>query len=239
MKGPGRRPAARLAGLAALLLLAAAAGFLSQRLLPHAPAPALGAETVAPASPAPDRGAEPAETPSPRRVPDTLPDVRLPDRDGIPHRLTEWRGHPLMVNFWATWCEPCRREIPLLMGLRKEHRTEGLEVVGIAVDFPDAVRRYALDSGIDYPILVGDDGGMAAISALGMDTVLPFTVFADGAGRIVTVKVGELRAAEARLILDRMRDARIGRMTLAEARSQIAAGMQSLAIERARTTPGG
>lgn len=232
-------PAARLVGLAALLALATAAGFLSQRLLRHRPGAAVPAEApMSTASPSATGTPEGPDALARRRIPGTLPEVILPDREGMKHRLSEWRGHPLMVNFWATWCEPCRREIPLLRTLRKEHGPEGLEVVGIAVDFPDAVRRYASESGIDYPILVGEDGGMAAISALGMDTVLPFTVFADGEGRIVTVRVGELRPAEARLILDRMREARIGRVTLAEARSQIASGMQDLAIERARKTPG-
>ena len=229
------RAAARLLGLAALLLFAAAAGFLSRHLLHHEPPGTAHPEASRSASP-PGTAvrAQSQEAPATRRVPDTLPELVLPDRDGTPHRLSEWRGHPLLVNFWATWCEPCRREIPLLMQVRREHGAEGLEVVGIAVDFPDAVRRYAHDTGMGYPILVGEDGGLAAISALGMDTVLPFTVFADAAGRIVTVKVGELRAGEVRLILDQMREARLGRISLAEARTRIASGMQNLAIERAR-----
>ena len=51
--------------------------------------------------------------PNAKRIPDVLPDVTMPDSTGTPHKLSEWKGRPLMVNFWATWCDPCRREIPL------------------------------------------------------------------------------------------------------------------------------
>ena len=85
-----------------------------------------------------------------------------------------------------------------------------LQVVGIAVDYPAAVRKYAAARAIDYPVLVGEQGGLAAVSAFGMDTVLPFTVFADPAGRIVALKVGELHRDEAEFILDRLQDVEPG-----------------------------
>ena len=127
----------------------------------------------------------------------------MPDSKGIPHKLSEWKGRPLMVNFWATWCDPCRREIPLLKSLRHERSGESLEVIGIAVDLKDAVVDYTRKIGIDYPVLIGEKDGMAAIDAFGMDTVFPFTVFADRRGRIFTVKVGELGRDEAKIILGR------------------------------------
>ena len=105
----------------------------------------------------------------------------MPDSNGTLHKLSEWKGRPLMVNFWATWCDPCRREIPLLKSLRQT-LGKSLEVVGIAVDFKDAVLDYTRKIGIDYPVLIGEKDGMAAIDAFGMDTVFPFTVFADGRG---------------------------------------------------------
>jgi hypothetical protein len=98
-----------------------------------------------------------------------------------------------MINFWATWCSPCRREIPLLKTLRHERAGDGLEIVGIAVDFREAVQKYAREMGIDYPVLVGEQDALEAIAAFGMDTVFPFTVFADRQGRIVTLKIGEMR----------------------------------------------
>ena len=140
-----------------------------------------------------------------------------------------------MVNFWATWCDPCRREIPLLKSLRHERSGDRLEIVGIAVDFRDAVLHYTREIGIDYPVLIGEKDGLEAIEAFGMDTVFPFTVFADRQGRIVTVKVGELHRDEADFILDRpqghrSRDDRARRPP----GSEIAAEIAALDGERAR-----
>jgi thiol-disulfide isomerase/thioredoxin len=174
--------------------------------------------------------------PSAKRIPDVLPDVTMPDSNGTPHKLSEWKGRPLMVNFWATWCDPCRREIPLLKNLRHERSGESLEVVGIAVDFKDAVLDYTSKIGIDYPVLIGEKDGMAAIDAFGMDTVFPFTVFADRQGRIFTVKVGELHRDEAKVILDGLRDVDSGGVELRTAQQQIATKMAQLEAAHSRET---
>jgi thiol-disulfide isomerase/thioredoxin len=174
--------------------------------------------------------------PSAKRIPDVLPDVTMPDSNGTPHKLSEWKGRPLMVNFWATWCDPCRREIPLLKSLRHERSGESLEVIGIAVDFKDAVVDYTRKIGIDYPVLIGEKDGMAAIDAFGMDTVFPFTVFADRQGRIFTVKVGELGRDEAKIILDGLRDVDSGEVDLKTAQQQIATKMAQLEAARSRET---
>ena len=89
-------------------------------------------------------------------------------------------GHrPLIVNFWATWCEPCRREMPLLTALRQEHRADRLEIVGIAVDFRDSVTDFLKKNPLPYPLLVGEEDGIEAAKAFGMQLVLPFSVFVD------------------------------------------------------------
>jgi thiol-disulfide isomerase/thioredoxin len=228
---------------AALLVACAAGGFLVYHLatpprarLYPAPAPAPPAPAAAPAA-AP---AEPGPVPPPtvQRVPEVLPELALPDLDGTPHRLTEWKGRPLVVNFWATWCEPCRREIPLLKSLRRERATDRLEIVGIAIDFRDTAQKYARDTGINYPVLVGEQGGLEAVAAFGMDPVLPFSAFADPAGRIITLKVGELHRDEADFILDRMRELDRGRLSLASAREQIAVGISRLNTRRAAGAEG-
>ena len=239
---PGRGGGALGVALAAAVLVACAAGgFLVYHLaspprarLYAAPAPA----PLAPASPAPAVApAEPAPVPV-RRVPEVLPELALPGLDGTRHRLADWKGRPLVVNFWASWCEPCRREIPLLKSLRRERATDRLEIVGIAIDFRDAAQKYAQDSGIDYPVLVGEQGGIEAVGAFGMDPVLPFSAFADRAGRIVTLKVGELHRDEADFILDRMRELDQGRLSLAAAREQIAAGISGLNMRRSTAADG-
>jgi thiol-disulfide isomerase/thioredoxin len=230
------RGRARTVLLAAVLLVAsAAAGFILYRLA--APArPTLYAE------PASARAGLPKSTPAqqppqqaahPPVIPERLPQIALPGLDGKDHALTEWLGRPLLINFWATWCEPCRREIPLLRDLKSQHAAQGLEVLGVAIDSPDAVRQYVAGHGIDYPVLVGDQDGFAAITAFGMDTVLPFSVFADRSGRVVTLKVGELHRDEAELILDRLRRLDDGTLTLAAAREQISEGVRRLGLERA------
>jgi thiol-disulfide isomerase/thioredoxin len=213
----------------ALLSAAGAGGFVAYRLsATHSstltPVQYPGAVRSKPSVGESDESAPPRA----KRIPDVLPDVTMPDSSGTPHKLSEWKGRPLMVNFWATWCDPCRREIPLLKSLRHERSGESLEVVGIAVDFKDAVLDYTRKIGIDYPVLIGEKDGMAAIDAFGMDTVFPFTVFADRQGRIFTVKVGELGRDEAKIILDGLRDVDSGGVDLKTAQQQIATKMAQL-----------
>jgi thiol-disulfide isomerase/thioredoxin len=167
------------------------------------------------------------------KIPERIPDLTLPGLDGAPHKLSEWSGHPLLINFWATWCEPCRREIPLLKSLRTEHAAKSLEIVGIAIDFREPVRKYVADQGMTYPVLLGERGGFEAAAAFGMDTVLPFSVFADSQGRVVALKVGELHQDEAELILDRIVGLDAGRLSLKAARDEINAGIAGLSASRA------
>jgi thiol-disulfide isomerase/thioredoxin len=214
---------------AAVAVACAAGGFLVY----HLATPPRARLYAAPAPIAPEPPPPPVA-----RVPELLPELALPGLDGTSHRLSDWRGRPLVVNFWATWCEPCRREIPLLKSLRRERAGDHLEIVGIAIDLRDTARKYAQDTGIDYPVLVGEQGGFEAVAAFGMDPVLPFSAFADRAGRIVTLKVGELHRDEATLILDRMRDLEQGRLSLASAREQIAAGINGLTMRRAARAQG-
>jgi thiol-disulfide isomerase/thioredoxin len=223
---PGRSAALSLA-VAGILLGFGTAGFLLSRHLGPA-RPTLQPVPLAPA-PAPQAKAQPERPP----VPDRLPDFSLPDLSGVAHHLADWRGRPLAVNFWATWCDPCRREIPLLKELRRENARNRLEIVGIALDYHDSVQKFVKDLGIEYPVLIGEKGGYEAVAAFGVDAVLPFTVFADAEGRIVTLKVGELHRDEATFILARLSDVGAGRLSLAAAQNEIADGMRRLAVSRA------
>ncbi|MEZ5498436.1 MAG: TlpA disulfide reductase family protein [Steroidobacteraceae bacterium] len=170
-----------------------------------------------------------------RGVPETLPAIALAGLDGQKHSLAEFAGNgPLLVNFWATWCAPCRREIPLLMTLANER--SDLRVVGIAVDFMDEVRRFADEVGIRYPVLVGEDDGLAAVDAFGVQPVFPFTVFADRSSRIVATKIGELHADEAKFIINQIDKVDDGRLDLMQARTAISLELTRLALERSRNT---
>lgn len=220
----------------AIVVIAAAAGFVAQRTLTSGD-PALKEEPVEASTAAPSDASEAqgdAAPPPQRTIPETLPDIALDDRTGARRTLAEWKGRPVIVNFWATWCGPCRDEIPLLQALRKERAADRLEVIGIAIDERAAVLKYAADIGMDYPILIGEQEGYEAAEKFGVALVLPFSVFADSQGRIVTLKVGELHANEAAFILDRVRDIDANRVPLADARLQIADKLRDFATERAQ-----
>jgi thiol-disulfide isomerase/thioredoxin len=239
-------PASRILVMVLVALAGVLAGFLSYR---SARAPASIVALAAPAAPgapatggnpsglagaddgsgAPPPGAAPA-----RPIPDTVPDVKMPDLGGQQKSLRDFLGHPLIINFWATWCAPCRREIPLLQQLRRAYQGDGLTVVGIAVDFRTAVADYVRRQAIDYPLLIGEDSGLAAAEQFGMQTVLPFSVFADAQGHIVALKIGELHRDEADYILGTMRSLAAGNLSLQEAHASIAQRLRELAAERAR-----
>lgn len=121
---------------------------------------------------------------------DQRADLDLPDADGKPHRLSEWDGRLVLVNFWATWCGPCREEMPLLDHAGKQWGDKGLQVVGVAIDDTDAVRRFLHDNPVRYPILV--EAGAEDPSLLFGDTrgVLPFSVLIDRDGRLVDQRAG-------------------------------------------------
>src|SRR5688572_8545165 len=155
-------------------------------------------------------------------LPERRPDVTLADRDGQLRSLSEWDGKPLVINFWATWCAPCRREIPMLNALAAEEAAAGVEVIGIAIDFREDVLRYLEKMPIHYTVLIGEQDGMAAARAFGMESIgLPFTAFTDRQGRIVTIHVGELHRDQAAVILSAVRAVDAGTIDLAAARARI------------------
>jgi thiol-disulfide isomerase/thioredoxin len=112
--------------------------------------------------------------------------------------MNRWQGSPLIVNFWARWCGPCRKEIPELIKLRQAYRGKGLEVLGIALeDKVEPVRDFAKAYEMDYPVLLAQDKGLALMKALGNTKMgLPFTVAIDRHGKIVLVKMGMITGSE-------------------------------------------
>jgi thiol-disulfide isomerase/thioredoxin len=121
------------------------------------------------------------------------------------HGVDEWRGKVLVCNFWATWCPPCREEIPLLVSQRDALASKGLEVVGIAVDSAPKVAEFAKTAKISYPILVAEASGIGLMRELGNRSgALPYTVFLDRDGTIVARKLGALHRPELERILQKL-----------------------------------
>ena len=222
----------RLLGAALLILAAGGAGFLAYRGR-HAEAPTL---TAAPTGPIVQPDTTPAEAASAKKsIPTTLPDLTLADMTGKPTRLASFGGRPLMVNFWATWCAPCRREIPLLNKIRMERKPQNAEIVGIAVDFKEDVAKFLTKTPLSYPLLVGEEDGLAAAEAFGMGMAFPFSVFVDSQNRILTIKIGELHEDEANFAFDRLRDIDKGILTLEAAQSAVNDAFRTMAANRAQS----
>lgn len=113
------------------------------------------------------------------------PEFSLPDLTGRPRSVTEWDGRVLLINFWATWCAPCREEIPAFIKVRRQFQDRGFEILGIAIDHPEYVTEYARDLGITYPLLYGEEEAVAVGSLYGnRQGTLPYSVFLDTQGRI-------------------------------------------------------
>jgi thiol-disulfide isomerase/thioredoxin len=126
-------------------------------------------------------------------------EFRLPTLDGGSAARASYSGRVQVINFWAPWCAPCRREIPLLQALREEFGSDRVEVLGIALDEPEAVRKYVAEIGIEYPILLASMSDFALMRAYGNDRdALPFTVVVDAEGRVHARKLGEYHEAELR-----------------------------------------
>ncbi len=117
----------------------------------------------------------------------------LKDVTGKLRRSSEWDGKGRLINFWATWCAPCRREIPLLIATQDKFAADNLQIIGIAVDFPDEVAAYAEEAEFNYPILVGQEDAMAVAELSGIGFIgLPFTMVVSPDGDLIKTHIGEI-----------------------------------------------
>jgi thiol-disulfide isomerase/thioredoxin len=121
----------------------------------------------------------------------------FPDLAGQPRRLRQWRGKVAVCNFWATWCAPCREEMPLLITLYDKYRNQGLDIVGIGVDKLPNIAEFAANLHVNYPLLVGDFRALDLLHSLGNEAgALPYTVVLDRQGTVTYRKLGAFRQGE-------------------------------------------
>jgi len=121
----------------------------------------------------------------------------LPDQNGDAHRLNHWQGKILVVNFWATWCAPCREEMPGFARLQSKHAANGVQFVGIAFDTHQAVSDFIKQTPVNYPLLIGDGNTRDLMRALGnQHTALPFTVVLAADGTPLQSRLGRFEEAD-------------------------------------------
>jgi len=129
--------------------------------------------------------------------------ARFTDLDGRPRRLLEWQGRALLCNFWATWCAPCREEIPILVAASRHWSERRVEIVGIGIDSAVKIREFAETFKIPYPLLVADATAISLVRRLGNPAGgLPYTVALDRQGAVATRHLGAFSEAGLRQVME-------------------------------------
>jgi thiol-disulfide isomerase/thioredoxin len=122
-----------------------------------------------------------------------LPEFSLPDLSGRPHNISEWQDKITVINFWATWCPPCRKEITDFIALQEQYSAQGLQFIGIALEDAEPVANYVAASKINYPILLGGYNGITLAHQLGnLVDAVPYTLIVNSQGQIIHRHPGEL-----------------------------------------------
>jgi thiol-disulfide isomerase/thioredoxin len=132
------------------------------------------------------------------------PEFASMDLDGKLRNIKEWDGKLILLNFWATWCPPCKKEIPAFIELQKAYGDQGFQIIGIAIDNAEAVAEYAEQIGMNYPSLLAEADGIGLVKRYGNGIgVLPYTVIINREGEISDTIRGELSKIEVENLLDK------------------------------------
>lgn len=126
-----------------------------------------------------------------------MSEFELSDIDGMKISINGLRGKKTLINFWATWCRPCRKEMPMLNGLYLSQNPADLSVVGIAIDKPEKVIQFVAELGIDFPIMVGQSEAYEIMKILGNEALtLPYTILINEEGEVIWSKNTELNHSD-------------------------------------------
>jgi peroxiredoxin len=133
------------------------------------------------------------------------PNFSLPDVAGEVRNIAEWDGKVIAINFWATWCPPCIKEIPEFVELQHKYQSQGLQFIGIALQRPEEVLDFMKEKGMNYPVLAGEMEVIEISELYGNNIgALPYTVIIDRAGLIQYVKRGPLSMDSAESIISKL-----------------------------------
>jgi len=115
----------------------------------------------------------------------------FPDAKNKPQKLSQWRGKVIVLNFWASWCPPCREEMPAFDVLQTKYASKNVQFVGISAEDVNKLNQFSTEVKVSYPLLAGDFDAMSLAQYLGNDkSILPYTVVVDKSGKIVRIWFG-------------------------------------------------
>ena len=165
------------------------------------------------------------------------PDFTLPDLAGKARSISEWDGKALIINFWATWCIPCKREIPLFNEIDVDYDDADVQILGIAIDTAENVSKYLQTTKMSYTTLAEEDQGQQVAALFSSDPlVLPFTVFLDHQGRVFWMQVEEIYREQADVILSYIGKVKSGELSYEQAQLQLVEAVQA-SMPAAATAP--
>ena len=151
-----------------------------------------------------------------------LGEFELIDLNNVMTHSSMWNGQYKLINFWATWCAPCRREIPLLNNTQKEYQDMSVQIIGIAVDVLDDVIAYSEETPFEYPVLVGEEEAIAIVENANIEFIgLPFTMLVDDKNEIIKTHLGEIKEHHIDMLTEVIRGMQRGKISVEEAKIKL------------------
>ena len=151
-----------------------------------------------------------------------LGEFELIDLNNVMTSSSKWNGQYKLINFWATWCAPCRREIPLLNNTQKEYQDMSIQIIGIAVDVLDDVIAYSEETPFEYPVLVGEEEAIAIAENANIEFIgLPFTMLVDDQNEIIKTHLGEIKEHHIDMLTEVIRGMQRGKISVEEAKIKL------------------